>query len=159
MPPALQSSGPDLTISFWNQLLEKTRLQTSLFRGATPKAGPELAVKQGALRWSFVVSDNSSLVVLQVADADSDRAISESLLAHRHEIDMACGARLIWRQGRAAEEPALVIIWRVEEYGPATTGDWTGLQDGLVDAMARLYGACRPHLTGKPAPAFCAGRR
>jgi hypothetical protein len=42
-----------------------------------------------------------------------------------------------------------VIIWRVAEYGPTTTGDWTALQDGLVDAMTRLYGACRPYLAGK----------
>ncbi len=156
MPTAPQGSDSGLYVSFWNQLLEKTRLQTSLFRGAAPKAGAELTVKQGALRWSFVVSDNASLVALQVGDTDANRVISERLLAHQHEIDLACGARLIWRQGHAADEPALVVIWRVEEYGPATTGDWTGLQDALVDAMARLYGACRPYLTekpGQPAPA------
>jgi hypothetical protein len=157
------SSAPEVPVpgdlfTFWKQLLEKTRLQTSLFRTVTPKLGPELAIRQGALRWSFVAGDDSSLVVLQVADrlqvaegprAESGASIAERLLAHRSEIELACGARLIWRQSHDGGQPLLVIIWRVEDYGPGTTGDWPALQDALADAMRRLYSACRPYLVGE----------
>jgi hypothetical protein len=151
------SSAPEVPVpgdllTFWKQLLEKTRLRTSLFREVAPKPGPELAVRQGALRWSFVVGDDSSLVVLQVADrpqvVPSGESIAQRLLKHRSEIELACGARLIWRQSHAEGQPLLVIIWRVQECGPGTTGDWPALQDALADAMRRLYGISRPYLTG-----------
>jgi hypothetical protein len=151
------SSAPEVPVpgdllTFWKQLLEKTRLQTGLFREVAPKPGPELAVRQGALRWSFVVGDDSSLVVLQVADrpqvVPSGESVAQRLVKRRGEIELACGARLIWRQSHAEGQPLLVIIWRVQDCGPGTTGDWPALQDALADAMRRLYGISRLYLTG-----------
>jgi hypothetical protein len=152
---------PGDVLTFWKQLLEKTRLQMSLFRGVSPQPGPEMSVRQGALRWSFVVGDDSSLVVLQVAgrppggegaSVESPAVVAGRLQAHRSEIESLCGARLIWRPSHAQDQPSLVIIWRVEEYGPGTTGDWPALQDALVNAMARLHRACRPYLAGAAIP-------
>lgn len=136
--------------SFWGQLLEKARLQTSLFRGVTAPSGPELSVQQGPARWSLILSENSALAALQVAESPGDGpVVIAGLLDHRSEIELACGTRLTWHRSSLEDGSLLAIVWRVEDYGFEITGDWPYLQDTLVAAIARMHGACRPYLLGR----------
>jgi hypothetical protein len=148
MPPTSDPVDPALYRAFWIPLLEQLRLRTSLFRNVLPASGPELTASQGPARWSCVLSDDSAVVALQVSEDVGAPVIADRLIAHRAEIELACGTRLVWRRTEESGRALCVIAWRVEEYGFAERGDWQHLRNGLAEALLRLHGACRPYLTG-----------
>lgn len=72
-------------------------------------------------------------------------AVFNALMDHRHEIETAFGAPLVWdaKEGNRSRKIGLDL----EEGGWQDTDLWDAAIDATVDAMVRLESAISPFLT------------
>ena len=137
-----------LHLSFWAQLLERSKNRTSLFVNKSP--GKNLWLSTGAGRtgfvFSYVIPMKSAQVELYIdtGNLEENKAYFDKLLARRKEIEERFGGSLEWQ--RLDNRRAARIRYVVDDRGLQNKESWPEIQDKLIDSMIRLSEALRPEL-------------
>ena len=137
-----------LRIRFWTELLEKAKARTKLHANVSPGKDNWIAAGAGkaGLGFSYVIRKHDAHVELYInpGAAEKNKAIFDKLSRSKDQIEADFGGNLEWDsvEGR--------VMCRIRKHiavgGYRDEEDWTNVQDTMIDAMARLEKALKPHI-------------
>ncbi len=145
-------------LEFWRSLLVRAKERTRLHSGITPGKenwiGVTASPGKSFLGLNYVIELNRARVELYIDrgfSSGDNEGFFDQLLAHKEEIEAACGTPLSWE--RLEGKRACRIAWRLEDGGyRSPQEEWPRIQDTLIDAMIRFERALSPHLKRLVAP-------
>lgn len=136
--------------SFWTQLLEHAKMKTKLHAGISPGQYAWIGTGAGkrGLGYNYVLWERETGVELYIdrgknCDAEN-KAIFDTLLAKKEEIERAFGEPLEWE--RLDNKRASRIRNTLTVGGWKDPERWPDIQAATVDAMVRLERALKPHV-------------
>ena len=142
-----RSERHDLRLQFWESLLAKAKLRTTLHSACRAGIGTDVSVSIGnSWRLAYGARRDQTQVHLWLGD---DKATFHRLLADQGAIEAEFGGPLEWQD---LQESTGARIRCVFEGGYRSgSNEWPRLQDQMIAAMIRLDSAIRPRLaTGGP---------
>ncbi len=140
----------DTRKAFWSGLLAHARDRTRLHTGISPSSYGWIGTGAGrsGLAYNYVVWATDSAAELYIdrgKDSDAEnKAIFDSLLARKDEIERAFGGELEWQ--RLDAKRACRIRKSISAGGWGDASKWPAAYPPMVDAMIRLESALRPHI-------------
>ena len=142
-----------LRLKFWEGLLGIAKERGVLLH-ASRSPNKESWISAGAgrsgLTFNYVVwmEDQSAVeLYIDTGDLNENKRIFDGLVAKREVIDQAFGEKLDWER---LDERRACRVRHVLNLGGLSNGEdrWPTIQEGMIDAMARLAKALKPHLSG-----------
>lgn len=142
-----------LRLKFWESLLAKAKQGGVLLhasRSPTKESWISAGAGRAGLTFVYVVwmEDRSAVeLYIDTGDRDENEKIFDGFLAKRSTIEEAFGAQLLWER---LEERRACRVRHVIAKGGLSSGEenWPPIQDTMINAMARLARALKPHLPG-----------
>jgi hypothetical protein len=142
-----------LRLKFWEGLLKRAKeldVQTHATRSPSKESWIQGASGRSGMNFNYVISmDDDARVELYIdtGNVDENKAIFDSLLRRKSEIEMAFGGPLEWE--RLDERRASRICCTLHNGGLSVgEASWPGVQEPMIDAMRRLVGALKPFVRG-----------
>ena len=135
-------------LSFWEQLLNRSKDQTQLFSNISP--GTQSWISTGAGRsgfeFAYVVNMKATQVELYIdtENLEENKGSFDKLLTRRERIEAKFGEALDWQ--RLENRRACRIRFVVSNKGLEDEELWGDIQGKLIDAMIRLSDALKPEI-------------
>jgi hypothetical protein len=144
----------ELRLRFWAQLLDSARKKGLPYHiNRSPSTSNWIGGKTGiaGCRWNYVIwMDDAGAVELDIDTGDKrkNKRLFDALRSRKAEIEDAFGAPLEWLRLDNARRSGIRYI--VEEGGlTAPQNEWPKIQNGMIEAMARLSKVLDPYLHGR----------
>jgi len=137
----------ELMISFWKSLLESAKARTNLHVNVKPGERPYIIARvKRYLEFNYQVLNEEARVDLYINSGDKakNKAIYDSLYAHKDQIQKAFGDELKWE--RLDGKDACRISKSLDVGSYKDQEKWQAIQKGMIDAMIRLERAMMPHI-------------
>jgi len=135
-------------LSFWEQLLERSKNITQLFSNISP--GTQNWISTGGGRsgfgFAYVVLMKSTQVELYIdtGKLEENKNYFDKLVTRKDQIEEKFGNSLDWQ--RLDNRRACRIRFVVTDKGLENEEVWTDIQDKLIDAMIRLSNSLKPEI-------------
>lgn len=136
---------------FWQTLLERAKVKTTLHGNITPKKWNYISTGAGhyGLQYIYVVLKNRASVEFYIDRGKGRKAenkqIFDQLESHRAQIDATFEGELTWE--RLDGKRASRICFRLSDGGfRSSEEEWPVIQAQMIDAMIRLEKAISPHV-------------
>jgi len=133
--------------AFWQGLLERSPGKTELFSNVSPSQDSWIATGSGigGVHYAYVIRQHASAVQLVLeGQRSTNKARFDWLRERREELEEANGGALDWHRC-----DNLIKSYLAREFEGGYRDDpeqWSAIQDRMIDAMARLERAVRPHM-------------
>lgn len=144
----------ELRLRFWAQLLDDAKKKGLPYHiNRSPSTSNWVGGKTGipGCRWNYVIwMDDAGAVELDIDTGDKrkNKRLFDALRSRKAEIEDAFGAPLEWLRLDDARRSGIRYI--VGEGGlTAPQNEWPKIQNGMIDAMARLSKVLEPYLHGR----------
>jgi len=144
----------ELRLRFWAQLLELARKKGLPFHAnRSPSTSSWIGGKVGiaGYRLNYVIWMNDTGAVeldIDTGDKRENKRVFDALRSRKAEIERAFGAPLDWQRLDDARRSSVRYI--IREGGLTTPEpEWPRIQAAMVETMARLSGAIKPHLQSR----------
>ncbi len=142
----------DLRRKFWQGLLARAKLRTSLHAHISPTDYHWVGTSSGTrgLNFNYLIFQTDGRVELYVdrgaGQAEANKKIFDTFRENREAIEAAFGSPLKWE--RLDDKQASRVSYSVPLGGyRSDESKWPEIQDAMVDAMIRLEQAARPAIT------------
>ncbi len=134
---------------FWTGLLERSQGKTRLFSGKTPSTDHWLGTGSGRSGIVFnylILKDGAGIDLnIDVGDYEKNKAVFDTLLQDREDIEAEFGEPLDWR--RLDDKRTSRVVKLVRGFGSLNEPEtWPTLQDVLVEQMIRFDKVFRPRI-------------
>jgi len=133
--------------AFWQGLLERSPGKTELFSNVSASQDSWIATGSGirGVHYAYVIRQHASAVQLVLeGQRSANKARFDWLRERREELEGANGGALDWHRC-----DNLIKSYLAQEFEGGYRDDpeqWPAIQDRMIDAMARLEKAVRPHM-------------
>lgn len=140
----------NLRRAFWAQLLEYAKGKSRLHASISPSRYHWIAAGAGkrGLSYNYVVWEHETCVELYIdrgKEADREnKAIFDSLVAKKSDIEKAFGEKLEWQ--RLDAKRACRIRKTISKGGWKDQEKWQPVNEATVDAMIRFENALKPYV-------------
>ena len=137
-------------VDFWQGLLERAKVRGIAHLHAGRYAGPypqfPVSSQVRGCNWTYSIRQSDTDAMFRVSSSvEHPERVMDPLRAKRDQIEAAVGSELEWEE--AAGRLNAAVRLRLLEGGYANPREaWPRIQDEMIDAMARLEAALRPHL-------------
>lgn len=136
--------------TFWGQLLEAAKRQTSLHANITPGTHGSLCATAGrqGLSFNYVIGEHESRVELYIdrgkEKEDENVEIFDHFYGHKNEVESSFGEPLEWQR---LEGKRACRIRKVNELGGYRDQEkWPEINAAMIESMIRLENSLRPHI-------------
>jgi hypothetical protein len=150
----VESARADIFRRFWTQLIERSKARTQVVAGRTgiPDSWLDGSAGRNGFKFTFSMKKESNSVELYIdrgkGTEEQTLATFRALEARKSEIELAFGGPLEWQDLPQSRGCRICFIqpggWRSSEDA------WHGIQDLMIDAMARLEKAIRNEVLRLP---------
>jgi hypothetical protein len=139
-----------LRVKFWEQLLNRAKEKgITVHANRSPSKNHWLGAGAGRAGLSFVYliweDEAAAELFIDTGDKANNKRIFESLESKKQQVEKLFGAPLLWERletRKGSRIRAMVPI------GGLKDGEtkWPAIQDGMIDAMGRLWKALKPYM-------------
>ena len=140
---------------FWTSLLEQAKDKTQLHANITPSPYSYLMTGAGrsGLRFDYVVQQHTSEIDLYIdrgREADNENEeIFDTLEEAKDKIEEVFGESLEWQRLEGKRACRIGKRFSLGGYRD-DEGEWSEIQDAMIDGMIQLERALRPHIDKLP---------
>ena len=126
---------------FWEELLEESDAEFSLFHSISPKQQHWIGKGAGigGVVYNYIITNDYGAAELYIdtKSRDKNKEIFDQLIEDRDEIEAEFGDELEWR--RLDDKKASRIRARLTDAGLTDEDAWTDIQTTMVEGMQRFY--------------------
>jgi len=140
-----------LRLKFWDGLLKRAKEKgVMLHASRSPTKDSWISAGSGRSGLSFVytirVNDSSTAeLYIDTGDKEKNKKIFDILFSKHKDIEHDFGSELLWE--RLDDKRASRIRYDISMGGLNSGEDkWPAIQDAMIDALARLHKALKPHI-------------